>query len=137
MRAVSRFDGGPHFNIADKVAFAREFRARYPPDPAEDSGLYGVLRSGRPELYPELPDELLEQSIQDREQLESIRALGMRSVMLIPMDVGGRTIEAGKPPHSLHAYFMRPGDEDVPIDYHVTRDFDGRSFATRPVRRTT
>lgn len=46
---------------------------------------------------------------------------------------GGRTIEAGKPPHSLHAYFMRPGDEDIAIDYNVTRDFDGRSFATRRV----
>jgi PAS domain S-box-containing protein len=76
----------------DKVAFAREFRARYPPDPNEDSGLYGVLRSGRPELYPDLPDELLEQSIDDPEQLATIRALGMRSVMLIPMVVGGRTI---------------------------------------------
>jgi PAS domain S-box-containing protein len=76
----------------DKVAFARAFRDRYPPDPNEDAGLYGVLRSGRPELYPDLPDELLEQSIEDREQLETIRALGMRSVMLIPMIVGGRTI---------------------------------------------
>jgi len=46
---------------------------------------------------------------------------------------GGRTMEAGKFPHSLHAYFMRPGDEDVPIDYNVTRDFDGRSFATRRI----
>ena len=46
---------------------------------------------------------------------------------------GGRTMEAGKPPHSLHAYFMRPGDEEVPIEYSVTRDFDGRSFATRRV----
>jgi PAS domain S-box-containing protein len=76
----------------DKVAFAREFRSRYPPDPNDDSGIYGVLRSGRPELYPELPDELLEQGIPDPEQLESIRALGMRSVMLIPMVVAGRTI---------------------------------------------
>jgi PAS domain S-box-containing protein len=75
-----------------KVAFARELRSRYPPDPSEDSGSYGVLRSGRPELYPELPDELLEQSIDDPEQLETIRALGMRSVMLIPMDVAARTI---------------------------------------------
>jgi len=83
--AVAHVDPG-------KVAFAREFRDRFPPDPNEDSGLYGVLRSGRPELYPDLPDELLEQSIEDREQLESIRALGMRSVMLIPMDVGGHTI---------------------------------------------
>ena len=35
--------------------------------------------------------------------------------------------------HSLHAYFMRPGDEDFPIVYRVVRDFEGRSFATRRV----
>jgi acyl-CoA thioesterase II len=39
----------------------------------------------------------------------------------------------GKDAHSLHAYFMRPGDEDFPIIYRVVRDFDGRSFATRRV----
>jgi acyl-CoA thioesterase-2 len=39
----------------------------------------------------------------------------------------------GKDAHSLHAYFMRPGDEDHPIIYRVVRDFDGRSFATRRV----
>ena len=49
----------------DKVAFAREMRKRYPPDPADDGGIYGVLRSGRPELYPEIPDELLARSIED------------------------------------------------------------------------
>jgi acyl-CoA thioesterase-2 len=46
---------------------------------------------------------------------------------------GGRAVSEGKSPHSLHAYFMRPGDEEVPIDYSVTRDFDGRSFATRRI----
>lgn len=35
--------------------------------------------------------------------------------------------------HSLHAYFMRPGNEDYPITYRVVRDFDGGSFATRRV----
>lgn len=35
--------------------------------------------------------------------------------------------------HSLHAYFMRPGDEKHPIIYRVVRDFEGRSFATRRV----
>jgi acyl-CoA thioesterase-2 len=39
----------------------------------------------------------------------------------------------GKDVHSLHAYFMRPGDENFPIVYQVTRDFEGRSFATRRV----
>jgi len=43
-----------------------------------------------------------------------------------------RSVE-GKDAHSLHAYFMRPGDENFPIVYQVTRDFDGKSFATRRV----
>jgi acyl-CoA thioesterase-2 len=43
-----------------------------------------------------------------------------------------RSVE-GKDVHSLHAYFMRPGDENYPIVYQVTRDFEGRSFATRRV----
>lgn len=39
----------------------------------------------------------------------------------------------GKSAHSLHAYFMRAGDEQRPIIYRVVRDFDGKSFATRRV----
>src|SRR5262249_35658429 len=42
-----------------KVALAGELQAKYPPDPARDSGVYNVVRSGRSELYPEIPDELL------------------------------------------------------------------------------
>ena len=41
-----------------------------------------------------------------------------------------RTVE-GRPPHSLHAYFILPGDPSVPIIYEVDRIRDGRSFATR------
>ncbi len=44
-----------------------------------------------------------------------------------------RSIDDDKAAHSLHAYFMRPGDEDHPIIYRVVRDFDGRSFANRRV----
>ena len=35
--------------------------------------------------------------------------------------------------HSLHSYFLRPGDTSVPIVYDVERIRDGRSFATRRV----
>src|SRR5258708_30535933 len=41
-----------------------------------------------------------------------------------------RTVD-GKDAHSLHAYFMRPGDPAVPIIYQVERIRDGKSFATR------
>ena len=45
----------------------------------------------------------------------------------------GRTVEAGQRVHSLHAYFLRPGDTGVPILYEVDRIRDGRSFTTRRV----
>ena len=44
----------------------------------------------------------------------------------------GRTVERGSV-HSLHAYFLRPGDPNVPILYEVDRIRDGRSFTTRRV----
>jgi acyl-CoA thioesterase-2 len=44
-----------------------------------------------------------------------------------------RSVEGEKAAHSLHAYFMRPGDENHPIIYRVVRDFEGRSFANRRV----
>ncbi len=45
----------------------------------------------------------------------------------------GRSADAERVPHSLHAYFMRPGDEQLPIIYRVARDYDGGSFSTRRV----
>ena len=47
-----------------------------------------------------------------------------------------RSTDAPKQAHSLHAYFMRAGDESHPILYRVVRDFDGKSFATRRVIAT-
>jgi acyl-CoA thioesterase-2 len=44
----------------------------------------------------------------------------------------GRTVDRGTV-HSLHAYFLRPGDPAVPIVYEVDRIRDGRSFTTRRV----
>jgi acyl-CoA thioesterase II len=44
-----------------------------------------------------------------------------------------RTVDDDRPVHSLHAYFLRPGDPSVPILYEVDRLRDGRSFTTRRV----
>ena len=44
----------------------------------------------------------------------------------------GRTTD-GLPAHSLHAYFLRPGDPSTPVVYTVDRIRDGRSFVTRRV----
>jgi acyl-CoA thioesterase II len=45
----------------------------------------------------------------------------------------GRTVPADRPVHSLHSYFIRPGDPAVPIVYEVDRVRDGRSFTTRRI----
>ncbi len=44
----------------------------------------------------------------------------------------GRTVEHGRV-HSLHSYFLRPGDTTTPILYEVDRIRDGKSFSTRRV----
>ena len=44
-----------------------------------------------------------------------------------------RTVELSRICHSLHAYFLRPGDPRVPILYEVDRSRDGRSFSARRV----
>lgn len=51
------------------------------------------------------------------------------------MVAAARTVEEGadRPAHSLHCYFLRPGDPKVPIIYKVDRIRDGRSFTTRRV----
>jgi acyl-CoA thioesterase-2 len=44
-----------------------------------------------------------------------------------------RTVAPSRICHSLHAYFLRPGDPRVPILYEVDRSRDGRSFSVRRV----
>ena len=44
-----------------------------------------------------------------------------------------RTVPEDRQAHSLHGYFLRPGDTSVPILYTVDRIRDGRSFTTRRV----
>jgi acyl-CoA thioesterase-2 len=45
----------------------------------------------------------------------------------------GRTVAPERAVHSLHSYFIRPGDTNKPIVYEVDRVRDGRSFSVRRV----
>ncbi len=49
------------------------------------------------------------------------------------LTAAGRTVQADRRVHSLHAYFLRAGDPKVPIVYEVDRVRDGQSFTTRRV----
>lgn len=52
-------------------------------------------------------------------------------VMAQSLVAAQRTIGDERAVHSLHAYFLRPGDLSIPITFTVDRIHDGRSFATR------
>ncbi len=77
-----------------KVKLAYALHQRYPPRPADRSGIYEVLRSGQSQFFPDIPDALLEATLSDREQLALIRQLGLKSVMVVPMVARGRTLGA-------------------------------------------
>jgi len=72
-----------------KVAWAREISARYPEDLDAPTGAANVIRTGVSELYPDLPDELLDAAAVDEEHRELLDQVGMRSVLVVPLT--GRT----------------------------------------------
>jgi acyl-CoA thioesterase-2 len=54
-------------------------------------------------------------------------------IMAQALRAAANTVEAQRPPHSLHGYFLRPGDPKVPALIDVEPIRDGRSFSTRRV----
>jgi acyl-CoA thioesterase-2 len=49
------------------------------------------------------------------------------------LQAAGMTVPPDRAPHSLHGYFLRPGQPDKPVLLHVDRDRDGGSFSARHV----
>ncbi|MEL6436103.1 MAG: acyl-CoA thioesterase II [Pseudomonadota bacterium] len=80
------------------------------------------------ELHAEGVDRFVGQSPQTGRQ----RVFGGQ-VIGQAMYAAAQTVPNGRNIHSLHCYFIRPGDPTVPIEYRVDRLRDGRSFSTRQV----
>jgi acyl-CoA thioesterase-2 len=53
--------------------------------------------------------------------------------LALALRAAGLTVAGDRLPHSLHAYFLRPGTSVEPLDIKVDRDTDGRSFSARRV----
>lgn len=91
---------------------------------------------------PESLDDLI--TLLDLEQVEDNLFRGKQPDTRMQRVFGGqvagqalvaavRTVPSERVVHSLHSYFLRPGDTSVPITYDVEHVRDGRSFATRRV----
>jgi PAS domain S-box len=77
-----------------KVKWASDLNSKYPPDDNASTGVAEVIRTGKPEIYPEIPQELLEAGAVDAEHLQIIRELGLRSAMVVPLTTAERTLGA-------------------------------------------
>ncbi|HZH98360.1 MAG TPA: ATP-binding protein, partial [Fimbriimonadaceae bacterium] len=78
----------------EKIRWARELQERYPVDMEAPQGVPQVLRSGQPELYSIIPEEMLVQAAVDEEHLQAILSAEIRSAMVAPLGIHGQVYGA-------------------------------------------
>ena len=76
----------------EKVTLMRELREQYPAEPHATRGVGHVFRTGDSELYPNLEPAELRQGVLEDRQVGLLQALGVRSLMIVPMSTGGRRL---------------------------------------------
>ena len=88
LRPVARAHSDP-----EKLAWAAAIQEEYPPDMEATLGAPNVVRTGRPEMYTEIPDGLLVSVAEGDERLpEILREVGYRSVIVVPLTGRGGVI---------------------------------------------
>ena len=77
-----------------KAALAEELYRRYPPDWDAPAGASEVLRSGQPQLFPNVMDESFEVAASTSEHLKILRELELTSAIIVPLNAYGLTLGA-------------------------------------------
>jgi PAS domain S-box-containing protein len=85
--AVAHVDPG-------RLGLAEELRSYVPEQLDPEQGMGLVLHTGETVLYPEITEEMLEQATLDEHYLELLRAVGLRSVLIVAMRLGERILGA-------------------------------------------
>jgi PAS domain S-box-containing protein len=83
--AVAHVDPG-------RVAWARRLQEQYPADPSSDQGVVRAARTGLPQIFPEITDEMLVAAARDPEHLAMLRRVGFTSAMIVPMIARERSV---------------------------------------------
>jgi PAS domain S-box-containing protein len=76
------------------VTFAREVQERYPPDPDAATGATAVIRTGEPELIPEITELMVAASARDDLHRDLLLQLGLESYMCVPLKGRERVLGA-------------------------------------------
>jgi PAS domain S-box-containing protein len=75
-----------------KVSLAWDLREKYPPILNADRGVGHVLETGKPELYSAITDEMIEAEARDEGHLRILKALQLKSLMILPLVARGQTM---------------------------------------------
>ena len=71
-----------------------EFEKRFPTTERNSADLYAVIRTGKAQFVPVVTDETIRQGARSPEHLEAMQRLGLKSLMIIPICAGGKTLGA-------------------------------------------
>lgn len=77
-----------------RVELAYELHHRFPPRKDAPTGLYQVLRTGQPEIYPKITEEMLVQAVTDEEHLRLLRQIDLHALLIVPLKVRERVLGA-------------------------------------------
>ena len=103
----------------ERVRFAREVAERWPTPMDAPRGVPHVIRTGEPEMISDIPDELLVAGAQDAEHLRTIRGLGLRSYVCVPLTARGRVLGALTLVHAESG--RRHGQADLALAEELAR----------------
>ncbi len=68
-----------------KIKWAIELRKRYPPDFNKSEGIVKVLKTGKSEFLPYIPEELLIQAAKDKQQMDIIKKISFTGIIIVPI----------------------------------------------------
>jgi len=102
-----------------KLELARRLRERHAADPHQPFGAPQVARTGRAELYAEIPAELLAAPALGQMELAALRKLNLRSALVVPMIARGRPI--GTITLASGATGRRYGPDDLALAEELAR----------------
>lgn len=77
-----------------KASLIAEVQERWPPDPNHSSGYPKVLRTGEPELHPDIPPSRLQEAADDPDHARYLEMLGYLSMICVPLNARGRVLGA-------------------------------------------
>lgn len=81
-----------HHKDTKKMKLAQELRAKYPTDIHAKTGIAQVLRSGKSEIYPIIPPEMLEAVAKDKKHLQLLQKIGFHSAMIVPLIIQKKAV---------------------------------------------